>query len=139
MWPVPPTLTADPRLIRGSELFAVAAYGDAKGEFTALTTDNEKNPLALYQLASYYFRLGLYPEAINASAKMLDNANIQTLDAPKAIAAIRFPIAYYDLLLPATQKFKVDPLLIFSMMRQERHLQRHATSSAASQLLLQII
>src|SRR5258708_19002896 len=79
------------------------------------------------------------PEGINASDKMLDNSHIQTVDAPKAIAAIRFPIAYYDLVLPATQKFKVDPLLIFSMMRQESLFEGNATASAAAQGLLQII
>jgi len=139
LWPLSPALSADTRMIRGSELWAVAAYDDAKGEFDALTADNEQNPLALYQLASYYFRIGLYPEAINATAKMLDNANIQTVDAPKAIAALRFPIAYYDLVLPAAQKYNVDPLLIFSMIRQESLFEGTATSSQAAQGLMQII
>jgi len=87
LWPLSPALSADPRMIRGSELWAVAAYDDAKGEFNALTADNEKNPLAMYELASYYFRIGLYRSAIETIAKLLDNAKIETIDAPKAIAA----------------------------------------------------
>ena len=139
LWPLSPVLSADPRMIRGSELWAVAAYDDAKGEFAALTADNEKNPLALYQLASYYFRIGLYRSAIETTAKMLDNAKIETTDAPKAIAAMRFPIAYYDLVLPATQKFNIDPLLVFSLIRQESLFEGVATSYAAAQGLMQII
>jgi soluble lytic murein transglycosylase len=139
LWPLSPALSADPRMIRGSELWAVAAYDDAKGEFDALTLDNQKSPLAMYQLASYYFRIGLYRSAIETTAKMLDDAKIETTDAPKAIAAMRFPIAYYDLVLPATQKFSVDPLLVFSLIRQESLFEGVATSYASAQGLMQII
>jgi soluble lytic murein transglycosylase len=126
-------------MLRGSELWTVAAYDDAKGEFESLTQDNEKNPLAMYQLASYYYRIGQYYEAINTTAKMLDDAKVETIDAPKAIAAMRFPIAYYDLVLPAAQKYNVDPLLVFSVIRQESLYQGVATSYASAQGLMQII
>ena len=139
LWPLSPTLSADPRLIRGAELWTVAAYDDARGEFDALTQDNLKNPLAMYQLASYYYRIGLYVSAITTTASLLDNANIQTTDAPKTIAALRFPIAYYDLVLPAAQTYKVDPLLVFSVIRQESLFQGAATSVAAAQGLMQIV
>jgi soluble lytic murein transglycosylase len=139
LWPLSPTLSADPRMIRGAELWTVAAYSDAQGEFDALTQDNLKNPLALYQLATYYYRIGLYVSAINTTASLLDNAKIETMDAPKTIAALRFPIAYYDLVLPAAQTNKVDPLLVFSVIRQESLFQGEATSSAAAQGLMQII
>ncbi|MEP7286599.1 MAG: tetratricopeptide repeat protein [Chloroflexota bacterium] len=139
LWPLSPTLVNDPRMIRGSELWAVAAVSDAKGEFESLTQDNQDNPLAVYQLASFYFRIGLYKEAINTTAKWLDDAKIETTDAPKAIAALRFPIAYYDLVLPATQKFSVDPLLVFSLIRQESLFEGVATSYAAAQGLMQIV
>jgi soluble lytic murein transglycosylase len=134
-----PTLANDPRLIRGNELWSVAAYDDAKGEFTSLNQDNESNPLALYQLATYYSKIGLYRLSIETTAKLLDGAKIETADAPKAIAALRFPTAYYDLILPAAQKFSVDPLLVFSVIRQESLFEGVATSYASAQGLMQII
>src|SRR5262249_49437036 len=88
---------------------------------------------------TYFYRIGLYSAAINTTASLLDNAKIETTDAPKTIAAMRFPIAYYDLVLPAAQKYKVDPLLVFSVIRQESLFQGEATSSAAAQGLMQII
>jgi soluble lytic murein transglycosylase len=139
LWPLSQELASDPRMIRGAELFAVAAVDEAKGEFRSLRDDSEKNPLAMYQLASYFYRIGLYREAIETTAKLLDNANINVLDAPKAIAALRYPIAYYDLVLPATQRFGVDPLLAFSLIRQESLFEGAATSYAAAQGLMQII
>jgi soluble lytic murein transglycosylase len=93
----------------------------------------------MYQLATYYYRIGLYREAIETTAKLLDNAKIPTSDAPKAIAALRFPIAYYDLVLPNAQKYNIDPLLVFSIIRQESLFEGVATSYAAAQGLMQII
>ncbi len=139
LWPLSAELANDPRMVRGMELWAVAANDEAKGEFDSLTQDNEKNPLALYQLASHYYRIGLYRDGIEAIAKLLDNAKINTENAPKAIAAMRFPIAYYDLVLPIAQKYGVDPLLVFSLIRQESLFQGFATSYAAAQGLMQII
>src|SRR5947209_12303714 len=126
-------------MVRGNELWDLAAYKEAKGEFDSLTADNENNPVAVYQLATYYHKIGLYRVAIEAIAKMLDNAKVPTEEAPKAIAALRFPIAYLDLVLPAAQRFNVDPLLVFSLIRQESLYEGTATSYAAAQCLTQII
>jgi len=139
LWPLSPVLANDPRMARGNELWAAGAYEDAKGEFAALTEDNKKNPLALYQLASFYYRSGLYRECIETAAVLIDGANIQTYDAPKYIASLRYPIAYYDLVLPTAQKYGVDPLLVFSVIRQESLFQGFATSYAQAQGLMQII
>lgn len=139
LWPLSPTLAADPRMIRGAELWSVAAYDEAKGEFDSLTQDNEKNSLALYQLTSYYYRIGLYYTAITTAATLLDGAKILTTNAPKYIAALRFPIAYYDVVLPAADKFKVDPLLVFTIIRQESLFETTATAAAGEKGLMQII
>ncbi|MBX3081208.1 MAG: tetratricopeptide repeat protein [Anaerolineae bacterium] len=139
LWKLSPDLANDPRMVRGNELFAVAAYDDAIQEYTALIDANELNPLALYQLGSYFYRIGLYREAINAAAKLLDGAKIPTEQAPRYIASLRFPIAYYDLVLPETQKYNIDPLLVFSLIRQESLFEGLATSYAQAQGLMQII
>ena len=139
LWPLSAALATDPRMVRGSELFAVAAYDDALGEFTVLTDDNRQNPLALYQLATHFQSIGLYRQSIEAAARLIDQAQIRTVEAPKYIAALRFPIAYYDLVLPEAQKYDLDPLLVFSLIRQESLFQGIATSSAQAQGLMQII
>ncbi len=139
LWPLSPTLAADPRMLRGNELWAVAAYDEARAEYVGLREDNSTNPLALYQLASYFYRIGLYREAINAAATLIDGAKINTMQAPRYIAALRFPIAFYDLILPAVQKNNVDPLLTFSLIRQESLFEGFATSYASAQGLMQII
>ncbi|PJF36962.1 MAG: hypothetical protein CUN49_02680 [Candidatus Thermofonsia Clade 1 bacterium] len=139
LWMLSPTLEADERMVRGAELWAVGAYDEAKAEFSALTEAYSQNPLALYQLASYYYRIGHYREAINAAAKLIDGSGQPVTQVPKYIAALRYPIAYADLVLPAAQQYGVDPLLVFSVIRQESLFQSAATSSAQAQGLMQII
>lgn len=139
LWPLSPDLRRDPRLIRGNELYAVAAFDEAIQEFIALIDDNELNPLALYQVATYCYEIGLYREAINAAAKLLDGAKVPTERAPRFIASLRFPIAYFDLVLPQAEQYGVDPLLVFSLIRQESLFEGLATSSAQAQGLMQVI
>ena len=139
LWQLSPTLASDPRMLRGNELWAVAAYTEAEAEYSGLRDDNQGNPLALYQLATYFYQIGLYREAIATAAILLDGAKIDTMKAPRYIAALRYPIAYYDLVLPAAKKYGVDPLVVFSLIRQESLFTSFATSSAAAQGLMQII
>ncbi|HRE48130.1 MAG TPA: tetratricopeptide repeat protein [Aggregatilineales bacterium] len=139
LWQVAPQISNDPRYIRGGELWALSAYEEAQAEFTALTEAYSDSPLGLYQLANYYHRIGHYREAIFAAAKLIDGAKVPTANAPKAIAALRYPIAYYDLVIPTAQRYGLDPLLVFSLMRQESLFQGGATSSAAARGLMQII
>jgi soluble lytic murein transglycosylase len=139
LWQLSADLAKDPRMIRGNELYAVAAFDQAIDEFNALIEANELNPLALYQLATYCYQIGLYREAINASAKLLDGAKIPTENAPRYVASLRYPIAYFDLIIPEAEKYGVDPLLVFSLIRQESLFEGLATSSAQAQGLMQVI
>ncbi|MBE2195888.1 MAG: tetratricopeptide repeat protein [Anaerolinea sp.] len=139
LWELAPQIANDPRLIRGTELWALSAYNDAEGEFTALTEAYENSPLGLYQLAVYYSRIGHFREAIFAAAALIDGSGVQTEKAPKFIASLRYPIAFYDLVIPTAQRYGVDPLLVFSLIRQESLFEYAATSSAAAKGLMQII
>jgi soluble lytic murein transglycosylase len=139
LYPLGSTLENDPRMVRGRELMAVAAYEAAEIEFESLRQDYEADPLATYQLAITFRDLGLYKLSINAAATLLSNAGVNTVDAPAYIARLRFPTYYSDLVLPETAKYGLDPLLIFSLIRQESLFEGFATSYAAAQGLMQII
>jgi soluble lytic murein transglycosylase len=93
----------------------------------------------LYQLAGYFYQIGLYREAISTAEILLNGSRTPIGKAPRTIAALAYPIAYYDLVLPGAQKYGVDPLLVFSVIRQESLFQSYAQSSALAQGLMQII
>jgi soluble lytic murein transglycosylase len=101
--------------------------------------DYQEDPLATYQLAVYFRDLGLYRLSINAAADLITAAEIDTTQAPHYIARLRYPVYYKDLVLPAAQEHNLDPLLIFSLIRQESLFEGFATSYAAAQGLMQIV
>ncbi|MBN1565938.1 MAG: tetratricopeptide repeat protein [Anaerolineae bacterium] len=143
LYPLSAALEADERMIRGRELMIVGAsttaYEAAEVEFDALRTAYQDDPLATYQLAIYFRDLGLYKLSITAAADVIIAAGIDTTQAPSYIARLRYPVYYQDLVLPSAAEYELDPLLVFSLIRQESLYEGFATSWAAAQGLMQII
>jgi len=139
LYPLSEALETDPHMVRGRELWALAAYDDARDEFDTLRQSYEGDPLATYQLAHYFSEIGLYRTSIEAAATLIISAGVDTFSAPSYIARLRYPIYYADLVLPEAEKYNLDPLLVFSLIRQESLFQSFATSVAAAQGLMQII
>jgi soluble lytic murein transglycosylase len=140
LYPLGAALQADPRMVRGRELLAVAAYEAAEIEFESLRQEYEADPLATYQLAVFFRDMGLYRLSINAAAKLITSAGIvDTSQAPRFIARLRYPAYYQDLVLADCAQYALDPLLVFALIRQESLFEGFATSYAAAQGLMQII
>jgi soluble lytic murein transglycosylase len=139
LFPLSEALETDPRMIRGRELWAVADFEAAKAEFENLRESFANDALATYQLAVYFKDLGLYRSSIVAAANLIGLAAVDNEDAPGYLVRLRYPIYYNDLVLPEAEKWGVDPLLIFALMRQESLYEGFATSFAAAQGLMQII
>ncbi|MFP4323529.1 MAG: tetratricopeptide repeat protein [Anaerolineales bacterium] len=138
--PLNPALAQDPRLIRGAELWELGDFSAAQTEFNNLRVAFENDPLAQYQLALYFRDIGLYRASIEAAANLINGlAGSDNLSAPPFLVRLRYPIYYNDLVLPATEEFGVDPLLVFSLIRQESLYESFATSFADAQGLMQII
>lgn len=138
LYPLGP-LENDPRMIRGRELLAVASYDAAEVEFNALRTEQQDDPLATYRLALAFRDMRLYRLSIEAAARLITLADVETTQVPSLIARLRYPVYYRDLVLPAAQEHNLDPLLVFSLIRQESLFEGFATSFAAAQGLMQII
>jgi len=124
---------------RGDELELVGLGQASRDEFEAQRLASQNDPLTLYELTAHLYNIGLNKESIYCAADLIDMAKITTDQAPKYIAALRFPTGYSDLVIPAAQKNAIDPLLIFSLIRQESVFEGEATSYAAAQGLMQII
>jgi soluble lytic murein transglycosylase len=81
----------------------------------------------------------LYRLSINAAARVVTAAGVDTSTVPKYIARLRYPAYYQDLVLPASEEYDLDPLLIFSLIRQESLFEGFVRSSAGASGLMQII
>lgn len=135
-------LGEDPRIIRGTELWELDLYSEARAEFETLRNEVSFDAISSYRLANYYADLGLYRPAIFAARSVLDAAGMDdadTMNAPAYFNFIRFGTYYSDLVIPAGQEYGFHSLLIFSVIRQESLFEGFVKSTAGARGLMQII
>lgn len=137
--PLSETVQADPRLVRGVELWEVAAYDEANSEFDDLLEAFKADALSSYQLALFMRDLGAYYQSIVAAANIIRAANVGTLDAPPLIARMRYPAYYADVVERVAQERGFDPLLLLSLIRHESLFDTTATAAAGEKGLTQVI
>lgn len=139
LWQMSPELQADPRLVRGRELWDLAAFDEAIAEFDDLVDANRENPLASYQLAIYFRGIGAYYSSVVAASYVIRNAQIGTLEAPPYIARMRYPAYYLDIVQDVSQRRDIDPLLMLSLIRHESLFDTYASGGAGEKGMMQVI
>jgi soluble lytic murein transglycosylase len=138
----PADLWSDPRMQRGTELWNLGLYEEARIEFEDLRLSVLSDPVNSYRLANYFYELGLYRSAIFATRQVLNLAEMddaETMTAPSYFNHIRFGAYYRDLIVPSAQENGFHPLLLFSLVRQESAFEGFVRSSAGARGLMQII
>jgi soluble lytic murein transglycosylase len=138
----PGNLAADPRFIRGTELWRLGQYQQAKNEFDSLRDAVAFDPADTFRLMNYLHDIGLYRSAIFAARNVLDLAGMDdagTLSAPPLFNHIRFGAYYSELVFPAAVEYGFHPLFIWSVMRQESLFEGFITSPAGARGLMQIM
>jgi len=139
----PGTLATDPRFIRGTELWELGMYDEARLEFESLREDISSNPIDSYRLMNHLLKINLYRSAIFAARDVLTDAGLESqsasLTAPAYFNHIRYGLYYHDLIIPEEQKYGLDPLFMFSVIRQESLFEGFVSSTAGAHGLMQII
>lgn len=136
---LPPSLAGDGRLQRGTLLLEVGHFDEGKAELEALRTDTTYDALTQYRLALYFRDIGLYRSSILAAATVWRLTG-QALEAlPPFLGCLIYPRYYTDLIDAEAQRYDVDPLLLYALVRQESLFEGEATSSAAAHGLMQVI
>lgn len=137
------TLAADPRLIRGRELWNLGLRDDARLEFEDLRSAVSGDPVLTYRLANYLVDLGLYRSGITAMRQVLTLGGMKdqasSMLAPPYFTHVRYGLYYRDLILAAAQTNDLDPLLLFSLVRQESLFEGFASSTQGARGLMQIV
>lgn len=136
-----PELANDPRMIRGQELWTVAAYDEAQDEFDALLDEARGNRDALraYQLAHFFRDIGDFYSSIVAAADVIVASGQSTLEVPPYIARMRYPAYFVGLVEEQATAYGFDPLLMLGLIRQESLFNPNATSVANALGLAQVI
>jgi soluble lytic murein transglycosylase len=138
----PGPLLSDGRLQRGIELWQLGLYQQASVEFEDLRQAVAMDVANTYRLANYLLELGVYRSATLAARQVLNLAGMDdaaTLSAPPYFNHLRFGTYYADLVIPEAQTTDLNPLLLFSIIRQESLFESFIDSSAGARGLMQII
>lgn len=139
----PGALAQDARFIRGTELWELGMYDEARLEFEALRESVKTDPADGFRLANHLLEIGLYRSAIFAAREVLTLAGLQSqaasLTAPVYFNRIRYGLYYHDLILTEEERYGHDPLFMFSVIRQESLFEGFVHSTAGARGLMQVI
>ncbi len=134
------TVGTDPRWQRAETMWNLQHRTEGAAELRALRGAYKGEALLLYQLSLACRDLGDYYCAIWSARGSLDALNlVDTFSAPAFFTHLRFGPYFKDLVVPAAEKWEVDPVLLYALIRQESFFQTAARSSAAAQGLMQVI
>ena len=138
----PGDLAKDARFQRGSAFWSLGLYDQASQEFESLRVDLEPDAVNSFRLIQPLLKMGFYRSAIFASRQVLTLAgmdNNATLNAPAYFNHIRFGTFFQNLALSFANAEKLNPLFLFSVMRQESLFEGFASSGAGARGLMQIM
>jgi len=139
------SLAADPRIVRGTELWHLGMFADARLEFENLRAELEtkKDGVGSYRLSNYLLNLGLYRSAILAARQTLTIAGLDdhnaSMMAHPYFSRVRYGLYYSDLVIPDSKTNRLDPLFTFSVIRQESLFEGFVVSDAGARGLMQIV
>ena len=139
----PGPLAQDPRFVRGTELWELGMYDEARLEFESLRESVELDAVASFRLANHLLEIGLYRSAIFAAREVLTLAGLESqsasLTAPAYFNHLRYGLYYHDLVITEAQRYGMDPLFMFSLIRQESLFEGFVSSTAGAHGLMQIV
>ena len=139
----PGELPQDPRFVRGTELWELGMYDEAKDEFESLRESIANDAIASFRLANHLLDIGLYYSAISAAREVLTQAGLESqsasLTAPAYFNHLRYGLYYHDMIITEAERYGIDPLFMFSLIRQESLFEGFISSTAGAHGLMQII
>lgn len=138
-------LANDERIIRGKEYWDVGFYDEARDEFEHLRTqlETQNDAVNSYRLMNYLLDLGVYKSAIFTARQILTIAGLdehtESMMAPAYFSHIRYGLYFSSLVSAESNAKGLDPLFVYSVIRQESLFEGFADSNANARGLMQII
>jgi len=137
---LPPEVAADADLATGRVLLDLDERGDALVALERVYTRHQDDPATLYALSLEFERLDAYRLSLMAMVRLLAYSPAGLVEnAPLFLQQRAYPQRFADLITEEAVAHGVDPLVLFSLIRQESLFEEGARSVAAAQGLAQII
>jgi soluble lytic murein transglycosylase len=137
---LPTAIQDDPEWIAGQMLLDLDERGDGVAALERVYTRYRDNPQALYSMGLAFKEMGAYRLSLLAMGRLLQRSPAQLIEnGPIFIQTFIYPRHFADLIDTQARAHNLDPLLFFSLIRQESLFEEGARSHAAAQGLAQII
>lgn len=137
---LPDQADTDLDLSKGQLLLQLDQRADALAVLDRLFDRYKDDPRALYPLSLEFERIGAYRHSIAAMQRLLEFSPAGLIEnAPIFLQQRVYPRHFQDLIERESLAKNVNPLLYFSIIRQESLFEEGARSYAAAQGLAQII
>lgn len=137
---LPASVAADSDLLAGARMLRLDRRGVAMSLFNRAYQRYRDNPAALYALSLHFQELGAYSYTIITGERLIALSPARLVaDAPSFIQRLAYPRPFRELVEREALANEIDPLLFFSLLRQESLFEEGARSFAAAQGLAQVI
>jgi soluble lytic murein transglycosylase len=137
---LPPAVAEDQDLRMARLLLELDQRADALRLLDRVFARNQDDPRALYPLSLEFERIGAYRLSITAMARLLEFSPAKLVeDAPIFLQQRSYPRHFGELIEREATANGLNPLLYYSLIRQESLFEEGAQSSAVAQGLAQII
>jgi soluble lytic murein transglycosylase len=137
---LPEAVTSDPDWIAGQMFLAVDERGDALAALERVYVRHQNDSATLYAMSMEFERLQAYRLSLIAMARLLQFSPAGLVEnAPVFLQKRAYPQHFADLIVAESETYGIEPLLFFSLIRQESLFEEGARSFAAAQGLAQII
>lgn len=137
---LPENVVQDPDLALGRLLIDLNLRSEAARIFGRLYSRHREEPRALYALMLEFERMGLHRLALLSAVTLIEYSPERLVEEAAIFVQQRaYPRPFVELVEQEAQANGIDPLLFFSLIRQESQFDDSARSVAAAQGLAQII
>jgi soluble lytic murein transglycosylase len=137
---LPASVTDDPDWIAGQMFLAVDERGDGLAALERVYLRNQNDSPTLYAMSLEFERLQAYRLSLIAMARLLQFSPAGLVEnSPLFLQQRAYPQRFTDLITAEAVANGIEPLIFFSLIRQESLFEEGARSFAAAQGLAQII
>lgn len=137
---LPAEVRADLDLKAGALLLRLDRRGEALTHLRRVADRYNDNAQITYALALHFEELGVYGLSLSTASHLLNLSQAPLVEnAPIFLQRLVYPIRFQELVEREAEANDLDPLLFYSLLRQESLFEEGARSYAAAQGLAQII
>ncbi|MEX1020615.1 MAG: tetratricopeptide repeat protein, partial [Litorilinea sp.] len=137
---LPAAVAQDPDLAVGRMLLTLGERGEGLAALERVYQRHRNDPRSLYAMSLAFEEMDAYRLSLIAMARLIPLSPAALVeDAPVFMQEKAYPQRFDNLITPQAQAHNLNPLLFFSLIRQESLFEEGARSHAAAQGLAQII